>query len=291
MKTRTIIEHSQFRHLLDMEPAVTGKVGKRGMKNQLLQSVQDYFGDKWYRLKLGTRQALDFLCFTSTERGFSYASQTYLAQKGTSERTIRRVMNELHKAGLIFIAYRRNGHFNMCAKPIYFFTQHPYFSRYRAILGINDQAAIQTHDQVESCLDGSVAGNTGTLSDSTYSSPEKLSQESIKDRKNDSLPDSYNEIPDSIPEGFRLAYKRYFPIRVQSINRLYRIAHRQFWKANIEECHYESAAIHALEQMVGQMKIKRIKNKLAYWTATCKGVAQAVFAEELEKMGADLSAY
>ncbi|WKB37002.1 hypothetical protein QS257_09620 [Terrilactibacillus sp. S3-3] len=121
-ENRTIIEHSQFRQMLSYKPYITAKKDKQAVKNELKDSIINFFyTDKWYRLKEATRAAIDFICFTSVERGFCYASQGYLTNFGVSERTIRRIMSELQKAGIIYIAYRRLGHFNMCGKPVYFF--------------------------------------------------------------------------------------------------------------------------------------------------------------------------
>ncbi|MDD9149316.1 hypothetical protein OYT88_12270 [Sporolactobacillus sp. CQH2019] len=281
MKTRTIVEHSTFKKLMSFPDLYTKKNEKQSYKNQLMNIIQNSYGDKWFRLKQGTRDMLSFIVFLSAEKGFVYSSANYLAAAyDITPATVRTAVRYLRKHQIIYIAHRRLGHFNLPGKAVLFFSQHPYFQTYYSPY---------FHTGIPENAEQTVAEGGKTVS--TYALPKELFKDSSKDRQADQISDSIGEIPDSIPEGFRRAYKRYFPIRVQSINRLYRIAHKQFWKANIEKCHYETAAVHALEQMVGQMKIKRIKNKLAYWTATCKGVAHAVFADELEAMGADLSAY
>lgn len=288
-KRRTIIEHSQFKQMLLYHTCYKNKSEQQDIKNSLKDEIGAAYGAKWLRLADGTRSAIDELCFMSTDRGFCFASKDYFTRHGISKRTLDRVINFLSEAGLIYITYRRRGCLNLTGKPVFLFISHPYFKYWTSFLSLDDAEDDAGNVAAENSQTSNLSSDSAENRISTSSVPENLSKDSLKDRKDDTLPNSYNEIPDYIPEGFRKAYKRYFPIRIQSINRLYKIAHRQFWKANIEESHYETAAVHALEQMVGQMKIKRIKNKLAYWTATCKGVAHAVFADELENMGADLS--
>lgn len=78
MKTRTIIEHSQFREMLSYKPAAANKADKQMIKNELKDSIINFYSDKWYRLKDATRAAMDFICFTSADKGFAMPASPIL---------------------------------------------------------------------------------------------------------------------------------------------------------------------------------------------------------------------
>ena len=95
--------------MLSYRPYVENKADKKQVKYMLLDEIQNAMGDKWYRLKDDTRQAIDMICFLSTELGFFYASAEYLAEKHSiSARTMRYVFKELEKIGQVVTLHRRN---------------------------------------------------------------------------------------------------------------------------------------------------------------------------------------
>lgn len=139
-----LVDSKVFNQMISYRPHTNNQLESKNMKFSLLDDIKDFFSDKWDRLKNGTRSAIDMMAFLSTERGFVYASQQYLGDRyGVSDRTIRRIANELEKAGLIYIVYRRHSKGNSKGKPIYLFTQHPYFEYWATLLNL------EVHDHVQ----------------------------------------------------------------------------------------------------------------------------------------------
>jgi hypothetical protein len=274
MKKRTIIEHSTFKQMQSVEPLHDTK----SIKNDLLNSIIEYYQDKYYRLKQATRAAIDSLCFLAADKGYCYASQTYLAENGISERTIRRIMKDLANAGIIYITYRRKGHFNMCGKPVYFFVQHLYFKQWKLLLNINVQVNDQAHDRVETIKNGSTSAKNDSFSESTYSLPEKSSNNPLNNRETLDL------LPNNIDHDFAHLYSCYFGVNLKQINELWHICKHQAWKINIEPEHMADGAIHALKQAVGQMKIKKIRNFAAYFTNVIKEIYHDTFIQECDAL-------
>ena len=132
-----------------VKPLATNQGEQNELKMGLLSKVKAVFGDKYYRLKEGTRKALDFMAWISTEKGFAFASQLYVADKyGVSDRTVRGFMSELVEAGLVFVVYRRADNHNGKGKPVYLFTDHPYYEQWKELLCIDDcQADFQAETE------------------------------------------------------------------------------------------------------------------------------------------------
>ncbi|MDD9147377.1 hypothetical protein OYT88_02280 [Sporolactobacillus sp. CQH2019] len=292
-KRRTIIEHSQFRQMLSYKPFVTLQSDKQTVKNDLKQDIVNLYQDKWYRLKEGTRAAIDFLCYSACELGFSYASQEYLSKWGVSERTIRRIMNDLQKTGIIFIAFRRKGAFNCCGKPVYFFTKHQYFAYWRSFLGIDAQSSNLLDSQVET---PEIPITKPILTADPFSNSiltSNLSKESVKDRSKDEespIGSDIDYLPHYIDRTFGIIYKVHFGLNIERINSLWSILKQQAYKANIELENVSQAGIWSLKQLIGQMKIKKIKNINAYFTQIVKEKCHEIFLNECEdEYGADFS--
>ena len=133
------VETDQFKQMLSYESYTENKADQKQVKYMLLDEIQNAMGDKWYRLKDDTRQAIDMICFLSTELGFSYASADYLAEKhGISARTVRYVFKELEQLGQVVAVYRRNSKCNGRGKPVYLFVNHPYMPFWIDLLGLSN---------------------------------------------------------------------------------------------------------------------------------------------------------
>jgi hypothetical protein len=221
----------------------------------------------------------------ATERGFVYASKEWLARAGVSTRTIDRVMKFLADQGLVYVAYRRRGAFNLTGKPVFLFRQHPYFAYWIDFLGIDVAADDVARVDIENSQTTSLASDSAENDDSTYSLPVNHSKDPIKDRSNDDL----SLIPDYIDRDFAHLYTCYFGADIKRVDELWRIATRQAWKINIEPEHTVDGAIHALKQTVGAMKIKRVRNMAAYFTSTIKSIYHDIFDDELAAMGFGIS--
>lgn len=139
-----LIDTATFNQMIQQDPYVKNLLESKNMKFSLLNDIKSFFSDKWDRLKNGTRSVLDMMAFLSTEKGFVYASQLYLADRyDVSDRTIRRVIKELEQAGLIYTVYRRHANGNSKGKPVYLFTNHPYFDHWATLLNIDVQEHVQ----------------------------------------------------------------------------------------------------------------------------------------------------
>jgi hypothetical protein len=297
MKTRTIkrvmIEHSTFRQMLSYKPYVSFQADKQKLKNELKQDIINFYSDKFYRLKEGSRDAIDFILFSGCTLGFSYVSQEYLSKFGVSERTIRRIMSELQSAGLISIAYRRNGCLNMCKKPVYFLTKHPYFYFWKSLIGIDDQYSnlLDSQEESDRIVDKSIESDDNQVYN--YELTFSQNKELEKDRsENEQIPidNDLDYLPSYIDRTFGTIYKAHFGMDIKRINQLWTILKQQAYKVNIEPENVSQAGIWSLKQLISQMKIKKIKNIYAYYTQIVKDKCHEIFNQECEsEYGADFS--
>ncbi len=137
MKT-FFIESSQLEYMNNYEPYATKKYEKRKVKFDLLDKVVSSLSDKWDRLKDGTKQVYDMICFLAAERGFFYAGDKYLAEHHeVSERTVQYRLKELVELGQVIKLNKRAKNCNGRGKPIYLFVNHPYFSVWCNFLNID----------------------------------------------------------------------------------------------------------------------------------------------------------
>jgi hypothetical protein len=107
MTVSKIVSNPTFQQMMNYEPCTENEQQQKMMKRQLIKSVIDAYGDTYYRLKEGTRQAIDMMCWLSAERGFVFAGDDYLGDRyDISDRTVRNVAKILRKAGVILTVYR-----------------------------------------------------------------------------------------------------------------------------------------------------------------------------------------
>jgi hypothetical protein len=204
MKT-VFIETKQFNQMISYKPYAETKSEKKKVKFALLDSIKEVIGDKWDRLKEGTRQAFDMACFLSSELGFYYAGNEYMACKhDISERTMRYRLSELVKLGQVIKVHRRAKKCNGKGKPIYLFTNHPYFTYWVELLGI-DLSNFHTNCHTENAETSCESKDEGVKKVSTYSLPSKQeSNNNISDNK--IMKAVYNRVQDAIKEGSTITY-------------------------------------------------------------------------------------
>lgn len=165
------VESNVFKQMLSYKPYVTDKHGKKQVKYSLLDRIKEGLGDKWNRLKEGTRQTFDQICFFSAELGFFYASDKYLAEyNNVSLRTIQYRLNELIKLGEVIKVNRRAKRSNGKGKAVYLFVNHPYFTYWTELLGITN---CNTDCATEKAKIPTESKNEGPGKISTYSLPKK----------------------------------------------------------------------------------------------------------------------
>lgn len=135
----TFIESNQLNTIKSKKALVYNAEGQNTIKMNLLNGVKAVFGDKWNRIKDGTRKAIDRMAWFSSERGIVFAGQEYLAgEYGISDRTIRRAVGDLVEAGVLVVVYRRANTTNAKGTPMYLFTEHPYYEEWKELLNIED---------------------------------------------------------------------------------------------------------------------------------------------------------
>lgn len=147
MRKHTIIEHNQFKQILQYRPAVTDEADRNRLKMDMLQSIIQAIGEKWHRMKQETKSALEYLCFLSIERGFVYAGSQHVGDRhNIDSRTVRRYILLLEQKGIVRRLWRSSNKQNGRGKAVIFFTAHPYYSKYWKTLFFShcdDQARVQ----------------------------------------------------------------------------------------------------------------------------------------------------
>ena len=139
MTVSRIGTHEEFIHMTNYQSYAERAHQKKEMKKILLEKVMKTYGDTFYRLKEGTRKAIDMLCFFAAERGFVYASDQYLGERyEVSDRTVRNVLAMLRKKGLIVTVYRGLSNHNGRGCPMHLFVDHPYFENWNNYLNLED---------------------------------------------------------------------------------------------------------------------------------------------------------
>lgn len=199
------VESHQFSQMLSYKPFAETKTEKKKVKYSLLDSIQQSIGDKWYRLKEGTRQAFDMVCFFSTELGFFYASDEYLAKRnGISDRTIQYRLKELVELGEVIKVYRRARKCNGRGNPVYLFVNHPYFQYWVNLLGL-DMTNFQTDCETENGENPSGSKDEEGKKIATCLVPKKQ-ESNIYKQSNKIAQYVINRVNDSIKKGTRITY-------------------------------------------------------------------------------------
>ncbi|TCN16908.1 transcriptional regulator [Mesobacillus foraminis] len=152
MTVSKIVSNTAFQQMMTYKLYSENEQQKKAIKRQLIKSVIDAYGDTYYRLKEGTRQAIDMMCWLSAERGFVFAGDDYLGDRyDISDRTVRNVAKILRKAGVILTVYRSSTKHNGRGCPIHLFVVHPYFNHWTSLLNLDFQADFQAEKAETPC--------------------------------------------------------------------------------------------------------------------------------------------
>ncbi|MCY9757779.1 hypothetical protein M5X00_26475 [Paenibacillus alvei] len=137
------ISSLEFDYLANMKPYIpeTDKDSYKALKYTMLNSIEAVFGDKWFNLKEATRQAIDYICFLSIERGFVYASPDHIATRfGIGKSTVYEALKLLREEDILFKANRCSRKQNGLGCAVHFFTIHPYFAHINGYLNLDWKA-------------------------------------------------------------------------------------------------------------------------------------------------------
>jgi hypothetical protein len=255
MTVSTIISLAEFKAMSNYTPYAKNHQEQQSAKLILLKSVQAAYGERFYRLKEGTRKAIDMMCWFAAEKGFFFASDSYLAERyGVSGKTIRNISKQLRDQGLIYTIYRRSSTQNGRSAPIHLLTEHPYFYHWKETFNLKDfQADFQAENDEIPC-------------ESKGEQPKKVSTKYLSFNKNllkilrkeNRLGVTYT--PKNVPQPFIQEVKPFFD-EATDIYTLWEkalLAYKKFSLANpIEE--YTNIAIGAFKQTVFAHKHRKIK--------------------------------
>ena len=210
------IETKQIQEMVAHEHYARTRDEKKQTKYNLLDKIKVSLGDKWTRLKEGTRQTFDMICFLGSELGFYYAGNEYLAAKhGISERTLRYRLSELIDLGQVVKIHKRAKNCNGKGKPVYLFTNHPYFSHWVEFLGLDlSNCHTDCHTENDETPCGSRA--EALKKNNTYLRPIKQElNNNISDINNNKIMKYiYNRVMDSTKEGSTISYLSSFVDKV-----------------------------------------------------------------------------
>lgn len=147
MTVSRIVTTDEFKKMRSYKVYAENHKEQQSLKRQLLKEVEEAYGERYWRLKEGTRKAIDMLCWFASERGFVFAKDEYLADRyDLSDKTIRNVLKVLRETGVIFTVYRRPSNQNYRTAPVHLFTAHPYYKDWENRLNLHD---FQSHFQSE----------------------------------------------------------------------------------------------------------------------------------------------
>jgi hypothetical protein len=204
MTVSRIVTHEEFIHMTNYQSYAERAHQKKEMKKILLGKVMKTYGDTFYRLKEGTRKAIDMLCFFAAERGFVYASDQYLGERyEVSDRTVRNILAMLRKKGLIVTVYRGLSNHNGRGCPMHLFVDHPYFENWNNYLNLEDFREDFQSQNAETSY-GSKE------SEAKKKSTNNLTLNSLNKLRTGSVHLSSEFTPSIVPEAFKNTVKVFF---------------------------------------------------------------------------------
>ncbi|WP_052728594.1 hypothetical protein [Domibacillus tundrae] len=139
MTVSRIVTTDEFKKMISYKVYAENHEQQQSLKLQLLKEVEAAYGERYWRLKEGTRKAIDMLCWFASERGFVFAKDEYLSDRyEVSTKTVRNVLKILREAGVISTVYRRSSTQNCRTAPVHLFTAHPYYKYWENMLDLRD---------------------------------------------------------------------------------------------------------------------------------------------------------
>lgn len=135
MSEHKILSHSEFQKLQYHKPYTINRGEQQKTKLLLFNPIKAAYGDKFYRLKKGSQQSIEMICWFGAEKGFCFASDDYFAKRfNVTDKTIRNIFKQLRDYGLVYTVYRRSSTQNGLGAPIHLFVDHPYFKQWIELL-------------------------------------------------------------------------------------------------------------------------------------------------------------
>jgi hypothetical protein len=273
MAVSRIVLNQEFEQMKSYKRYAENQSQQQKEKKRLLKLIQESFGDKYYRLKEGTKQAIDMMCWFSAKRGFVFAGDDYLGDRyDISDRTVRNVAKELRKMGRIVTVYRKSTKHNGRGGPIHLFVDHPYFKYWTSFLDLDFQADFQAENAEIPCE----SKDQEQKNNSNYN----LTNNSFinKKRKKNSSFLNHQYVPSVVPKAFTEAVRPFFN-DANEIYRLWgktRLAH-QISGLNTPLEDLIDITVQAFNESIFAYKQKRIKKA---FTGYFFGTLRSMFAVE-----------
>lgn len=273
MAVSKIVSIHEFKQMKSYKSYVENQSQQQKEKKRLLELVQESYGDKYYRLKEGTKQAIDMMCWFAVERGFVFAGDDYLADRhDISDRTVRNVAKELRKMGRIVTVYRKSTKHNGRGCPIHLFVDHPYFQYWTSFFNLHFQADFQAEKDENSWE----SKGKEQKNDSTYN----LTNTSFinKKRKESNTFLDHHYVPSIVPKTFTETVRPFFN-DANEIYRLWgktRLAH-QISGLNTPLEDLVDITVQAFNESIFAYKQKRVKKS---FTGYFFGTLRSMFAVE-----------
>lgn len=214
------ITTQEFEYLTQLPPYATKSNEDRykNIKNSLLTSIEGVFADRWFNLKLKTREAIEYITFLSIERGFLYASPAHISEKyGIAKSTVYDALKQLRNEGILVKANRCSKKQNGLGCAMHFFTTHPYFGHINGYLNLQWKAEEKADRKAENAEIPCVASDSDDENDSTLSLPD-IDLKDIDLHIN--VPESHSEkthVVKYVPKEINALYAGIFDFRLRSI--------------------------------------------------------------------------
>lgn len=269
MTVSKIVSNHEFSQMISYKRYAENQSQQQKEKKKLLELIQESFEDKYYRLKEGTKQAIDMMCWFATERGFVFAGDDYLADRhDISDRTVRNVAKELRKMGRIVTVYRKSTKHNGRGCPIHLFVDHPYFKYWTSFLDLHFQANFQAENGEILCE----SKDKEQKNNSTYNLTNKYIKNNKRKESYSFLDNQY--VPSVVPKAFTEAVRPFFN-DAKEIYRLWgktRLAH-QMNGLNTPLEDLTNITIQAFNESIFAYKQKRVKKAFTgYFFGTLRGM-------------------
>ncbi|MGG3451741.1 helix-turn-helix domain-containing protein [Domibacillus aminovorans] len=250
-----ILSHNEFQKLQYQKPYAVNHAQQQEIKLTLLNPIIAAYGDKFYRLKKGTQQSIEMICWFSAEKGFCFASDDYFAKRfNVTDKTIRNIFKQLRDYGLVYTVYRRSSTQNGLGAPIHLFIKHPYFKQWTELLQLTD---FQPNFQPENTKIPYKSKDDKLEKDSTkYLSFNKKILKIL--RKNTRLDETFT--PKNVPKRFIEAVIPFIS-EAKEIYKLWKKALMTYEQSNLADPieFYVDITIDAFKQTVFAHKQKKIK--------------------------------
>lgn len=250
-----ILSHNEFQKLQQYKPYAINHAEQQKTKLTLFNPIKAAYGDKFYRLKKGTQQSIEMICWFGAEKGFCFASDDYFSKRfNVTDKTIRNIFKQLRDYGLIYTVYRRSSTQNGLGAPIHLFVKHPYFKQWIKLLQL---AHFQSDFQPEYVEIPCESKNVEPKKDSTkYLSFNKKYLKIL--RKKTRLDETFT--PKNVPKRFVKAVSSFIP-NAKDIYVLWKKALITYGKTNLTDPieFYLDITIDAFKQTIFAYKQKNIK--------------------------------